>query len=48
MYCGNTFYGFNEFKTAIEGYIYYYNNKRIKQSLDYCSPIEYRLKYQSS
>ncbi len=46
MYSGNTFYGFNEFKTAIEDYIYYYNNKRIKQSLDYCSPIEYRLKYQ--
>ncbi len=46
MYYGNTFYSFDELKTAIENYIHYYNNKRIKQSLDFCSPIEYRLKYQ--
>ncbi len=46
MYHGNTFYSFDELKTAIENYIYYYNNKRIKQSLDFCSPVEYRLKFQ--
>ncbi len=46
MYYGNTFYSFNELKTEIENYIYYYNNRRIKQSLEFCNPVEYRLKYQ--
>lgn len=27
MYCGSTFYSFDEFKRAIENYIDYYNNK---------------------
>ncbi len=46
MYYGNTFYSFEELKTKIESYIYYYNNKRTKQRLDYFSPVEYRLKHQ--
>ncbi len=46
MYYGNTFYSFDELKTEIENYIYYYNNRRAKQSLEFSSPVEYRLKYQ--
>ncbi len=48
MYYGNTFYSFDELKTEIENYIYYYNNRRAKKSLEFCSPIEYRLKYQAA
>ncbi len=48
VYYGNTFYSFDELKSAIENYIYYYNNKRTKQKLDYFSPVEYRLKYQAA
>ncbi len=48
MYYGNTFYSFEELKVAIENYIYYYNNKRSKQRLDYFSPVEYRLKHQAA
>lgn len=44
MYYGETYYSFEELKTAIEKYIKYYNNKRIKKSLNWMSPIEYRLK----
>lgn len=46
MYYGNTFYSFNELRNTIEEYIYYYNNRRAKQSLEFCSPVEFRLKYQ--
>lgn len=46
IYYGYTYYSFNELKSAIENYIYYYNTKRTKQALDYFSPVEYRLKYQ--
>ncbi len=46
VYYGNTFNSFEELKSAIEDYIYYYNNKRTKQKLGYLSPAEYRLKYQ--
>ncbi len=48
MYYGNTFYSFDELRTEIENYIYYYNNRRIKQSLEFCSPVEYRMKYQAA
>ncbi len=48
MYYVNTFYSFHELKTIIENYIYYYNNRRAKQSLEFCSLIEYRLKYQAA
>lgn len=46
MYYGNTYYSFDELKQKIDSYIKYYNNKRTKQSLDYFSPVEYRLKCQ--
>ncbi len=44
MYYGQEYNSFDELKTAIEKYIRYYNEKRSKASLDYCSPIEYREK----
>ncbi|MBR5614702.1 MAG: IS3 family transposase, partial [Clostridia bacterium] len=43
MYYGNTYYSFNELKEAIEKYIKYYNEKRIKEKLGWKSPVEYRL-----
>ncbi len=42
MYYGRVYYSFVELKNAIERYIRYYNQKRIKASLGYRSPIEYR------
>lgn len=41
MYYGNTFYSFDELKNAIEKYIVYYNEQRIKCSLNWMSPKEY-------
>lgn len=43
MYYGKVYYSFNELKTAIEKYIKYYNEKRIKQKLGWLSPVSYRL-----
>lgn len=43
MYYGITYYGFDELKEAIEKYIVYYNEKRIKEGLGWMSPVEYRL-----
>mgnify|MGYP003316522335 FL=1 len=43
IYYGNTFYSFEELKDAIEKYIVYYNNIRIKSKLNWMSPVEYRL-----
>lgn len=34
---------FSEFKKALDAYIYYYNNERIKEKIGWLSPIEYRL-----
>ena len=48
IYYGQTYYSFEELKSAIERYIKYYNNKRTKQKLGYLSPVEYRLKYQAA
>ena len=48
IYYGQTYYSFEQLKTAIESYIKYYNNKRTKQKLGYLSPVEYRLKYQAA
>lgn len=42
MYYGQIYSSFDELKEAIEKYIRYYNVKRIKASLGYRSPIEYR------
>ena len=43
MYYGCVYYSYEELKDAIEKYIYYYNNQRIKQKLSWMSPVEYRL-----
>ena len=42
MYYGKTFNSFDELKLAIEKYIEYYNNKRIKKRLNWMSPVQYR------
>lgn len=43
MYYGCVYYSYEELKYAIENYIDYYNNQRIKQKLSWMSPVEYRL-----
>ncbi len=43
MYYGKVYYSFDELKNAIEKYIKYYNEKRIKQKLSWLSPVNYRL-----
>ncbi|MBQ3514066.1 MAG: IS3 family transposase [Lachnospiraceae bacterium] len=43
MYYGTTYYSFDELKEAIERYIKYYNEKRIKEKLGWISPVQYRL-----
>lgn len=43
MYYGMVYYSYEELKAAIEKYIKYYNEKRIKEKLGWMSPIEYRL-----
>ena len=43
MYYGCVYYSYEELKSAIEKYIEYYNNQRIKQKLAWMSPVEYRL-----
>lgn len=48
MYYGNTFYSFDELKEAIEKYIQYYNEKRIKEKLGWLSPVQYRLSIHSA
>jgi len=43
MYYGVVYYSFDELKEAIDKYIKYYNEKRIKEKLGWMSPVEYRL-----
>ncbi|MFT8995879.1 IS3 family transposase [Lentilactobacillus hilgardii] len=43
MYYGKTFHSYDELKTAIDRYLYYYNYQRIKEKLDWQSPVTYRL-----
>ena len=43
MYYGKVYYSYDELKNAIEKYIKYYNEKRIKQKLGWLSPVNYRL-----
>lgn len=42
MYYGEVYNSYEELKGAIDKYIRYYNKQRIKASLGYRSPIEYR------
>ena len=48
MYRGVVYHSYEELKTAIEKYIEYYNNKRIKQSLNWLSPVIYRLQFKAA
>ena len=43
MYYGVVYYSYDELKEAIDKYIKYYNEKRIKERLGWMSPLEYRL-----
>lgn len=45
IYYGKIYHSFDELKAAIEGYIDYYNKERIKEKLNWMSPIEYRKAY---
>ncbi|WP_346064790.1 DDE-type integrase/transposase/recombinase, partial [Lacrimispora amygdalina] len=40
MYYGVVYYSYEELKSAIEKYIKYYNEKRIKEKLGWMSPVE--------
>lgn len=42
IYYGVVYYSYEELKTAIEKYIKYYNEKRIKERLGWLSPVQYR------
>ncbi len=42
MYYGNVYRSYDELKTAIERYIHYYNHARIKEKLNWKSPIQFR------
>ena len=37
------YHRYDELKMAIENYIMYYNTKRIKEKLNWLSPVDYRL-----
>lgn len=43
MYYGALYYSYEELKDAIDKYITYCNERRIKQKLGWKSPVEYRL-----
>jgi len=43
IYYGVVYYSYEELKVAIEKYIKYYNEKRIKEKLGWMSPVQYRL-----
>lgn len=42
MFHGEIYRSFDELKSAIDKFIYYYNNVRMKKKLNYRSPIEFR------
>lgn len=48
MYYGIVYHSYEELKEAIERYIKYYNEQRIKQSLEWMSPVEYRTHYNTA
>lgn len=47
MYYGKIYKSFNELEIAITDYIYYYNNNRIKEKLNWRIPVKYRIDYES-
>lgn len=42
IYQGTAYHSFQELKRAIDEYIYYYNHERIKEKLDWQSPVQFR------
>lgn len=46
IYHGEIYRSFDELKTAIEQYIDYYNNERMKKKLNWQSPVQFRKTYQ--
>ncbi|WP_353937252.1 IS3 family transposase [Acidaminococcus provencensis] len=48
MYYGVTYYSYKELKGAIERYIKYYNEQRIKEKLGWKSSVQYRLSLQAA
>jgi len=48
IYYGVIYYSYESLKTAIENYIEYYNNRRIKEKLGWMSPVQYRLSHQAA
>ena len=46
IYYGRVYHSYEELKTAIEEYIVYYNERRIKKSFGWLSPAQYRRKQQ--
>jgi len=42
IFHGEIYRSFDELKTAIYDYIYYYNNKRMKKKLNWQSPVQFR------
>lgn len=47
MYYGKTYHSYEELALAINEYIEYYNYERIKETLHWMSPVEYRLSHAS-
>ena len=45
IYYGRVYHSCEELKTAIEEYVVYYNARRIKKSLGWMDPAEYRHKH---
>lgn len=45
IYYGRVYTSYEELKEAIEAYILYYNQNRIKERLGFLSPVEYRLQH---
>lgn len=43
IYYGVVYYSYEELKSAIDQYIKYYNEQRIKERLGWMSPVQYRL-----
>jgi len=42
VFHGEIYHSFEELKAAIDDYIYYYNNERMKQKLNWKSPVQFR------
>ena len=48
IYYGVVYYSYDELRIAIERFIKYYNERRIKSNLGWLSPVQYRLQYQAA